>query len=580
MAREWRIAGADPLSESLARQVRVSRVTAQLLLNRGVRDADAARRFLSPTLSDLFPPEAVPGVPEAARHIAAAVRDQRRIVLYGDYDVDGITGVAILWNCLRLAGATVDCYVPHRLEEGYGLNTAAIEKLAADGAQLIVTVDCGITAIEPARRARELGVELIVTDHHSIATDDHGAPCLPEAAALVHPRLGGSPANADLSGAGVAFKLAWAIAQEWSGAKRVRQDFRDFLLTATGLAALGTVADVVSLTGENRVLAMHGLRGLPASQNVGVRAIIAAAGLTGQSLSGYDVGFKLGPRLNAIGRMGHARLAIDLFTRADADEARRIAENLEQHNRARQTLERRITAEARDMVIEQGLGGDASRAIVLAKEGWHAGVIGIVAARLVSEFHRPTVLISLDNGHGQGSGRSVPHFPLDEALRECRQHLVAFGGHAMAAGLRIERDQCAAFAEAFGRRAAQRLTPADLTPALRIDAVAALPELQEGLVNDLNRMEPFGAGNPEPLFATDWLDLCYEPRTVGANRDHLQFVLGGGGLQRRAIAFNGARHHDALRDHRRCRVAFRPILNEWNGRRTVEMQVVDFQFAG
>jgi single-stranded-DNA-specific exonuclease len=443
---------------------------------------------------------------------------------------------------------------------------------------MIVTVDCGITAIEPAAVARRLGVELIITDHHTPMRDEHGQVQLPDAAAIVHPGLGENAVNPDLCGAGVALKLAWAVAQKLSGATRVRPEFRDFLVTATGLAALGLVADVVPLTGENRILALHGLRGLPSSTHPGVQALIEASRLSGKALSGYDVGFHLAPRLNAIGRMGHARLAVELMTAASADDARRLAKNLDQQNRARQTLERRILAEAREMIAEAGWNKDGCRAIVLAREGWHAGVIGIVASRIVDEFHRPTVMIALDNGVGQGSARSVRHFPLNEALHECRDHLVTFGGHAMAAGLRIERDRIDAFREAFDRRAAQRLTGADLRPTLRIDALASLGDLVEPLMDDLARLEPHGAGNPAPQFATDWLDVCADPRTVGANADHLQVSLGRDGVQRKAIAFGQAKHRDALCDMRRCRAAFRPILNEWKGRRSVEMQVVDFQF--
>lgn len=580
MPRAWNIAPPHENARTLAAQWGVAPLTAQVLLNRGIESADDVRRFLKPSLADLHPPEATFGVTNAAARIATAIRNQQKIVLYGDYDVDGITGVAILWHCLALAGATPDFYIPHRLEEGYGLNSEALEKLAADGAQLVITVDCGITAIESARRARQLGLDLIITDHHEPQRNAAGGTQLPDAAAIVHSGLGENPVNRDLCGAGVALKLAWAVAQELCGTKKVSPQFRDFLLTATSLAALGTVADVVSLTAENRILALHGLRGLPACTQPGIKALIETAGLTGQKLDGYDVGFKLAPRLNAIGRMGHARLAVELLTRASPDDALKIAQNLEQQNRARQTLERRITAEAKQMVLDRQLASDGSRAIVLASEGWHAGVIGVVASRLVDEFQRPTVLIALDNGIGQGSARGIRHFPLHEALSACGQHLLTWGGHAMAAGLRIARDRVDAFTEAFAARAAQCLTPGDLQPQLRIDALANIAELVEPLMLDLARLEPHGAGNPSPRFATDWLDLVGEPRVVGAGGDHLQFTLAGGGLQRKAIAFGQAKMKDGLCSARRCRVAFQPILNEWNGRRNVEMQIADIQLHG
>ncbi len=582
MPRDWVIAAPWEGREKLAAELRVSPVVAQVLHNRGICDADAARRFLQPQLSDIHPPEAMPGAVEAAERIAAAVRDREKIVLYGDYDVDGITGVSILWHCLRLAGSEVDFYLPNRLEEGYGLNSEAIDALADAGARLIVTVDCGITAFEPAERARRRGVELIITDHHAPRTDQAGRPKWPDAM-IVHPaaaRSGAPPyPNSELSGAGVALKLAWAVAQDLSRATKVRPEFRDFLVDATGLAALGIVADVVPLVGENRVIAYHGLRGLRQSRLPGIAALIQAARLAGKNLEGEDIGFKIAPRLNAIGRMGHARLAVDMLTRAAPDEAVRIAENLERHNRARQALQRNITNQALKMVVEQGQDRDAVRGIVLAAEGWHAGVIGIVASRVVEEFGRPAVLIALEDGVGQGSARSVRHFPLHQVLADCGEHLLSYGGHAMAAGLRIDRERIDDFRAAFQNRAGQLLTPADLRPKMQIDDEVGLSALSPRLVHDLARLEPFGAENPAPRLATDWLEVVGQPRPVGAGGAHLQVTLGDGRQSCKAIAFGQAKQRDALLDHRRCRVAFRPILNEWQGRTSVEMQVLDFQFS-
>lgn len=580
MPKDWVIAPPAEGREALARQLGVHPVTAQFLCNRGIADVEAARRFLRPQYSDILPPEAIPATQAAAERIAKAIKDGERIVLYGDYDVDGITGVSILWHCLRLAGAAPDFYIPHRLEEGYGINVEAIDTIADDGAKLIISVDCGVTAIEAAAKAKARGVDLIITDHHEPKTDADGAPQLPDTL-IVHPRLnakGETPyPNHDLCGAGVAFKLAWAIAQRISNAKKVTPEFRDFLVDATAMAALGTIADVVPLVGENRIIARNGLLSLPQSKLAGIRALIMSSGLTGKKLEGYDVGFKIGPRLNAIGRMGHARLAVEMLTRASPEEALKIANHLEQQNKARQSLERKIAAEAREMVIEQGQNADTVRAIVLASEGWHAGIIGIVASRLVDEFGRPAIMIALENGTGQGSGRSIANFPLDKALNACAEHLITCGGHAMAAGLRIEARKVDAFRTAFQNRAGQLLTPADLRPKLRIDDVLPLSMLNEKLVSDFGQLEPFGAGNAAPLLATDWLDVVGEPRTVGSASTHLQVTLSDGRTQCKGIAFGQAKLRPQLMDHRRCRVAFRPILNEWNNRRSVEMQIVDFQ---
>ncbi|MCZ6682161.1 MAG: single-stranded-DNA-specific exonuclease RecJ [Planctomycetota bacterium] len=581
MPKDWVIETPWTDRERLAGELGVAPIVAQVLFNRGVSDVEAARKFLNPRATDILPPETLPNCEAAAERIFEAVRRGERIVIFGDYDVDGITAVSILWHCLRIAEAGVDYYIPHRLEEGYGISTEAIEAIAKDGARMIISVDCGVTAIEPAKRAKELGVELIITDHHQPQNDESGTVQLPDAL-IVHPGIepdGGDPyANPNLSGAGVALKLVWAIAQKFSNARKVSPEFREFLVDAMGLAALGTVADVVPLTGENRIIASHGLLGLPKSRLAGIQALIHTAGLAGKKLDGFDIGFKLAPRLNAIGRMGHARLAVEMLTRADADGAVKIAGNLEQQNRARQTLQRRIVAEARAMVREQGQDSDAVRAIVLASEGWHAGVIGIVASRIMEEFGRPTVMIALENGAGQGSARSIRNFPLDQALGDCRSHLISYGGHAMAAGLRIEAEQVDSFRQAFQSRAGQLLTAKDLNPGLRIDDCVSLSQLDEKLVRDLGRLEPFGCGNGPPHLATEYVSVLGEPRTVGSTGDHLQVTLGDGRVSCKGIAFGMAKYRPELQNHRRCRVAFRPMINEWNGRRTVEMQVLDFHF--
>lgn len=581
MPKDWVIAAPWEGRERLAASIGVSPIVAQLLHNRGIGDETTARRFLESQMADIFPPEAMPAALDAADRIAAMIEAGRKIVIYGDYDVDGITGVSILWRCLKLAGANVDFYIPHRLEEGYGVNAEAVETLAADGAAMIVTVDCGVTAIDPARRAKELGVEFIISDHHEPVTGDDGNCILPDAL-IVHPAVSRAGhydyPNPHLSGAGVALKLAWAVAQKLSRAAKVKPEFRDFLVDAMGLAALGIIADVVPLQGENRIIAQHGLRGLAHSKLPGLQALMHAASLTGKSLGGYDIGFKLAPRLNAIGRMGHAQLAVDLLTRAGPAEAAQIAANLDQQNAARQRLQRKIAKEASEMVVAQGQNGENIRSIVLASPDWHAGVIGIVASKIMEEFGRPTVMIALESGVGQGSGRSVRNFALHEAFAHCKDHLISFGGHAMAAGLRISADKVDEFRSAFQARAGELLTPADLRPKLRIDDVVDLSELTPRLVADINRLEPFGAGNAAPQFATEWLDLYGEPRTVGNGGTHLQLTLTDGRQRCKGIAFGMAKYQDELLDHRKCRVAFQPIINEWQGRRSVEMQIADFQF--
>ena len=574
MGRQWIIPAVSPDSAVAARRWGVEPIVAQLLLNRGVLPGQPCKAFLSPVLKDLHPPALLPGTAKAAEMIVDAVRSRAPIVLYGDYDVDGTTGVAILWHLLQAAGADVRFYVPHRLEEGYGLSLEATKRLIGEGAGLIVTIDCGITAVDVADAVRATDVSLIITDHHA----PHEA--LPRADAIVHPTVGGSYPNPHLCGAGVAFKLAWAIAQRISGAERVRPEFRDLLLELLPLAALGTIADVVPLLEENRIIAKHGLKGLVSTSLPGVRALIETAGLNRDRISCYDVGFRLAPRINAAGRMGHARLAVELLTRADVDRAREITLYLEEHNRSRQATERRIVKQAVAMIEQGNLASDARRAIVLASEGWHAGVIGIAAARIVDQYNRPTVMIALADDEGQGSARSVRHFDLATALRACQDDLLAHGGHAMAAGLHIAADRVSSFTERFVALANNQLTGDDLVPKLRLDAEVTLGALTLPTTEAIQEIGPFGVGNPRPRLATEWIELAGEPRCVGRSQGHLKASFAQGGTRINAIGFGLASMIEDLKQHRRCRVAFEPIINEYNGQRNVEMQMLDLQFPG
>ncbi|MEK6674216.1 MAG: DHHA1 domain-containing protein, partial [Planctomycetota bacterium] len=422
-------------------------------------------------------------------------------------------------------------------------------------------------------KLRQSGVPLIVTEHHAHQGD------LPAASAIVHPGLNGYP-NPDLCGAGVAFKLAWAIAQRISGSERVRPEFRELLSELLSLAALGTIADVVRLQGENRIIAKHGLDRLTRTRLPGLKALMEKAGLGDEKVSGYDVGFKLAPRINAAGRMGHACRAVELMTNANTARAFEIAMYLEDHNRTRQSTERRMTEQAIEFVDKHNLASDARRAIVWADEGWHPGVIGIVAARLVERFHRPTVLIAMSNGEGQGSGRSIRHFNLAAAFGSCGDHLISHGGHEMAAGLRIRKEKISVFSESFVELANQRLTGNDLRPTLRIDAEVSLRSLTHADVEAITRLGPFGMGNPRPKLATDWVELASEPRLVGRDEGHLQASFRQDGVVIRAIGFGLANRIEDLKQHRRCQVAFEPMINRFDGTAKVELQALDMRFPG
>ncbi|MEI7836760.1 MAG: single-stranded-DNA-specific exonuclease RecJ [Planctomycetota bacterium] len=567
----WKVAVPFDGAADLARDTGTSPLVAQVLHNRGIGGPEEARAFLEPKLSDLLDPETLPGVPQAAKRIAAAARGREKIVIYGDYDVDGMTGVAILRAVLKLAGASSDFYVPHRLEEGYGLNSQAVDRIAADGAKLMVTVDCGINAIEPVARAMAAGIDVIVTDHH--APD----PELPAAAVIVHPALpGGTYGNANLSGAGVAFKLAWQVARELCGENRVDEPMRKFLLDATCLAALGTIADVVPLTGENRVLAVHGLRGLPASNHPGLRALLASASLGGKAVDAFDVGFALAPRLNACGRMGHARDAVELLSGPAPERCAEIARQLADQNTERQRIERLVTEHAIEKV--RTTGKDAPAGIVLADENWHGGVLGICASRLVETFGRPTILIATDGVGAHGSGRSVPGFNMVEALRACSEYLVGSGGHAMAAGIGIEPARIGAFAAAFAAYAASHLPKEAIARTLAIDADVSLGALNLNAVAQISKMAPFGHGNPKPVVALRSCRMITAPVRMGPKGGSVSFLAGQNDTRIRAVGFAMGDLADLLVGVNTVDVAGTPVLNTFNGRTSVELHLKDVQW--
>jgi single-stranded-DNA-specific exonuclease len=608
LSKRWNIAPAQPRAAELAGQLKVSPLVAQVLLNRGIDTAESGAEFLRPNLKHLHDPSLIPNLDIASERIARSIRDGEKIVIYGDYDVDGITAVSILWHAIRTLGGNVHYYIPHRMEEGYGLNADAVAELCDGGAKLIVTVDCGVTAIEPAKVAKARGVDLIITDHHEWREvekkDEVGrmkdesesgssfilppsafnhVPVLPECHSIVHPRLpqAGMPPypNPHLCGAGVAFKLAWGIGKAVVGASRVSDAYRAFLLDATAFAALGTIADVVPLVGENRVLAAFGLGGLQASKLVGIRALIDSAQLTGQTLDAYHVGFRLGPRLNACGRMGHAKLAVEMLTEASPARAMEIATFLENQNRERQTTERGILDQAIQQAMMLGCDREDCRAVVLGAEGWHQGVVGIVASRLVERFHRPTIMIALNNGHGHGSGRSINGFHIAKALDVCKEYLNTHGGHEMAAGLSLDTPKLVAFREAFCRHAAERLTLEQLVPEITLEITAQLNQLTTALVKDLQRLGPFGQGNKKPLICLPGVTVASPPRRVGKTAQHAQLVIRQGSNTIKCIVFNAGDDLDRLKPGTVIDVAGEAQLNEYNGYITVQIRLEDLRIS-
>jgi single-stranded-DNA-specific exonuclease len=577
MIPRWRLIPHEPSRiAALSQRAGVSPLVAQLLLNRGIDDPSRARTFLEARLSGLHDPECLPGASIAAERIVRAVKDRRKIVIYGDYDVDGVCGTSILWACLRLAGATeeqVAYYIPHRVEEGYGVNAEALRRLATEhGAELVITVDCGITAVAEARLARELGLEFIVTDHHT------PGPELPQADVIVHPRLEGSryPCT-DLCGAGVAFKVAWQVCKGFGDGKKASPHLREFLVQSIGLLALATVADVVPLGDENRIIVRHGLAGMFNAPTVGMRALMEVSGcLDKKKLTTGILGFGLAPRINAAGRLERAMKAVEMLTTGDTAVARELAEELDRCNSQRQEVEQTIVAQAHEMIRVQGGVGDRG-ALVLGHEDWHPGVIGIVASRLADIYHRPAIVIALRQPVSQGSARSIPGFDLYDAIRACSDGLIGFGGHQAAAGLKLAPAHFEAFAATFDRHCRSALSPEQLQKVLTIDAEVLLGMLTPRVVEEIESLEPYGMGNPRPLLIANRVRVVGEPRVVGDRKNHVQFRVAQGNAIVKAIGWSLAERSKKLVANTVCSLAFHPAINEWNGRREVQLEVKDFQ---
>lgn len=582
MAKRWRIAAHDPARISALEQAAgVSPVLAQLLVARGLDDPAEARSFLEPKLNGLRDPELLPGVSSAVEVIHGSIQSREPIVVYGDYDADGMTAAAILLRCLRLLGADARFYVPHRIEEGYGLNVEALRTLAAEGAMTVVTVDCGVASLDEAEVARELGLRLVVTDHHQMADR------LPDAAAIVHPRLpmqdGGDYPFDGLCGAAVAFKLAWALCQRASDAKRVGEPMRRFLLQATGLAAIGTVADVVPLVDENRILVRHGLACLRHSAVAGFAELEKVAQLTKKpELDGEDLGFSIAPRLNAAGRLGQAELGVELLSTDDPARAAELAKYVDELNETRKRVERSVLLAARKQAKER-FDPEGDPALVLADRDWHPGVIGIVAGKLAEQYGKPVVVVALDKlgaKPGVGSGRSVPGYDLHAGFAVAGEHLQSHGGHAAAAGLRIDESRLDAFRIDFCAHAASVLGPDGKSPELAIDAEAPLASLTQQTVAQIERLAPFGHGNQRPTLCASGVRLAGPPRKMGAAGRHLSVDLVQHGVKLRAVAFGaGDREEELRRVDGPLEVAFRPVINTFRGYRSVEMHLADWKPA-
>jgi single-stranded-DNA-specific exonuclease len=566
--REWKMSPRDSSAcRQLSGALGIRSQTAQILVNRGLRDVEEARSFLWPALSNLADPSGFRDMDAAVDRIKHALRRKEKILIHGDYDVDGVTATALLIRFFQEHHAEVDYYIPDRIGEGYGMHLESLKEFHSHGVNLILSVDNGITAYEEVEAARELGMDVIITDHHEPGDR------LPDALAVINPkRRDATYPFRELAGVGVAFKLAWAIAQSLTPGPKVSAEMREFLKDALGLVALGTVADVVPLLNENRVFVRYGLRAMSTSRNPGLRALMAVCNLIGKKLDAYDLAFKLGPRVNAAGRLGDSNSGVRLLTSASYSEALELARTLERENRKRRAIEQEILGEALGTIEAES--SDDESIIVLASEGWHVGVLGIVASKISDRYYRPCVLISIGDGKCKGSARSIPEFHIQKAFARCADRLVSFGGHAQAAGLVIQRDELDAFRRELGRIADEEMPDGKAVPSLSIDLETELADLDEGLVSEILGLSPFGSGNREPVLASRDLSVAGRPRRIGQEGKHLSFFARDESVSRRAVAFGRGDLCDPLTG-KVVDLAFVPQINSWRGRESIELVVKD-----
>ncbi len=560
----WNHAACDDSSvDRLHRELSLHRTVARLLVQRGFAEPAAARRFLHPSFDDLHDPSRLTDLDRAVERLLGAVARREPVAVHGDYDADGVSSTVMLRRALELLQGDVSHFIPERLQDGYGLRSETVERLHAQGIRVIVSVDCGIRSVAAAARARELGVDLIVTDHHEPATE------LPPAFAVLNPRrLDCSYPDKDLAGVGVAFKLVQALCQR-TGRTAWLQGF-------VKLAAIGTLADAVPLRGENRVLAKIGLDRLSTGPHtVGLQALLDASGLGGRRIASDDVAFQVAPRINAAGRMSSADLATRLLlsTRSsEAAQAKTLAESLNAENARRREEEAGIVADAR-RIIERDPDIGAQNLLVVWAEGWHRGVIGIVASKLVETFGRPAIVLSVDGEEAHGSGRSIPGFDLLAGLEAHADLFVRFGGHRQAAGMVVESRRLKELRRCLATYANERLEPQDLVPRLTVDAPLSLTDVRGGLLRDLAALEPFGRGNLRPVFHAAPVEVTDGPHTM--NKRHLRMTLRQGRAVFRAIAWRAAERAALFERHRTLNVAFSLGEDTYKGNHFLQLIVAD-----
>jgi single-stranded-DNA-specific exonuclease len=542
-------------------ELKVSPLVAALLIARGFGDVEKADRFLNPSLDHLNEPSLLTGLEKACGRILKAIDSKEKILIWGDYDVDGTTGTTLLRSVIRTLGGDSTFHIPNRFTEGYGLNIPALEKAKREGVSLAITVDCGIRSFEPLEWAKENGLDVIVTDHH-LSDEQRGNP---PAFAVVNPNQPGCAyPDKHLAGVGVAFKLAHYLLRERNASEHI--------VDLLKITAIGTVADIMQLTGENRAIVALGLRDLPGTNNLGLKALMEAAGCVSEMTS-YDIGFRIAPRINAAGRMDVAKHVVELFECSEFDGARRLATLLDTRNRERQTMQQQIT----ELALSE-VGGREDDFVVVAGEGWHRGVIGLAASKIAERVHRPTIVLSIENGVAHGSARSVSNFHLLDALESCAELFEQFGGHAAAAGMKIKSSRINDLRDALIKYAASNLNEEHRTPVLNIDANVSSATLNLALIEELRRIEPFGAGNPKPVFVTKDLHISDEPQVI--KDKHLKLRLENPhGKRFEAVWWDGVERgkERTLRPRSSIEIAYTPEANTWNGNTRLQLVVHDLR---
>tara|TARA_Y100001960_G_scaffold251543_1_gene268324 strand:+ start:582 stop:2333 length:1752 start_codon:yes stop_codon:yes gene_type:complete len=573
LKKKWCLADvSSEKSSTLAQELNIPFSVAILLINRGVDNAEEANLYLKSDFSLLHDPFLMTGMDKAVERVIRAIENEESITVFCDYDVDGVTSAAFLTHFFRDLNCHITAYLPEREEEGYGLNSDAVQKIWNKGANLMITADCGITGVKEVAFANELGLDVIVTDHHQVG--DEG---LPNAVAVLNPHQ----AECDypfrfLSGVGLAFKLAIGIRNGLHSAG-IKKEGLPNLKRHLDLFALGTIADVAPLTGENHILTRHGLDVLSTSSKPGLVALKEVAGIAG-NVDARSVGFGLGPRLNAAGRLGKADNGLHLLTATDLTVAKALAQDLEKTNRERKEIQEETFLEA-ESLIRSELNIENERVIVLASEIFHQGVIGIAASKIVDKYHRPTILIALKDGLGKGSGRSIPKFNLFKSFAKCSAHLIQFGGHAYAAGLSIDEEKIDTFRDAMREVGHQFLKEDDLIPEVNIDSILDISQIDFALYKNISLLEPFGAENPVPSFKSNNIKIK-DLKLIGKEKTHARFRAVQGRGQIEVVAFNFAEVLEAVDTSTEVfDIAYELHLNSWNGREKLELKLVDISLA-